>query len=607
VKNALVIAARELEEKRFVMYAAVAFAILPFIVGLIPMVNGRSPREAIALFSLVLAANFTVGLAVMTGANFVGRDLSDGRLSFYFSRPVASTSIWFGKLTAGILLVVGCFGFIILPAWMATGKAWTSFWRISLADASVLVLTIALLLFLLAHVIGTFARSRSPLIVADFAAAVVCGLVIYFLILPLGGGLAFDLIQILIIALAIALLVGLVGGGAWQLARGRLDRRRNHRALSQFLWGTMATALLIAAGFVAWVVSVKPSDLTRSVVASHSASGSFVTIAGKTPSRGDYTAAWVMNLDDGRNIRIDARSSWGVQYTRDGRSVFWPLFDRNAELRRFTRGDAKPADTGLTTQGNFIFLSDDGGRIATVNHEILSVYDVAQKRSLVSARMPLARMARGTFLSPDHFRLYAQTQSELKIFELDVPARALRETGSISSATAVLISLDPTGSRMVAHELRSNTVTLNNARTGAVIKTLLQGSNVSSARSLRDGRITIVDAPRNELVLHLFAPDGTPLRDIPLGPGDDTWFAGDDGTRVVLMIESLRQPRALIAVDLNRGVIERRETDVSGWVGSSWWLDVLPPIQPLKEVVYKDIQGHVMTWNPATGAKRRIV
>jgi hypothetical protein len=313
-----------------------------------------------------------------------------------------------------------------------------------------------------------------------------------------------------------------------------------------------------------------------------------------------------MNLDDGRNIRIDARSSWGVQYTRDGRSVFWPVIGINdAELQEFTRGEAHPVDTGLATWGRFIFLSDDGGRIATVDQGILSVYDVAQKRSLVSARVPPMRMARGSFLSPDRFRLYAQTDSELKIFELDVPAHALRETGNMTFTT-VLISLDPTASRMVVRAFRSNIVTLNDARTGAAIKTLLQGSNVSSARYLRDGRIIIADAPRNAAVLHVFAPDGTPLRDIPLGAAESTRFAGDDGTRVVLMTETLSRLRSLIAVDPNRGVIERRETDVGELVGSSWWFEVLPPIQPLREVVYKDMQQHVMAWTPATGAKRRI-
>lgn len=605
MKNALVIAAREFEEKRFVAYAAVAFAVLPFLVGLIPMIHGKSPREAIVMLAVLLASGFTIGLGVITGASFVGRDLSDGRMSFYFSRPVGSMSIWFGKLTAGIVMIVGCFGLIAGPARLV-GDAWKGVWNLTFSQIAALVLTIALSLFLIAHVIGTFARSRSPLIAADFAAAVVCGVAIRFLVLPLAAGLASTLIKWLLISLAVALAVAIIGGGAWQLERGRTDRRRNHLALSQFLWSVMAVALLVATAYVVWVVSAQPADITNDVVASRSPGGPFVTIAGKTRARGDYTAAWVMNTDDGRNIRIDARSSWGVQYTRDGHSVFWPVVEGNiAELRKYTRGDAGPVDTGLTVLGDYIFPSDDGSRIATINHGILSIYDVAEKRSLASARLPEARLVRGCFVSPDVFRLYAHVGSDLRIFELDTRARTLRATGGISSVPFVFISVDPTASRMVVRASRSNVVTLNDARTGAVIRMLLNGAAVSVVRCLRDGRIVIVDVAQAGAVLHVFAPDGSPLRDIPLGPSNSTWFAGDDGTRVVLMTGRLSPSRALIAVDLNRGVIERRETGVGEWVGGGWY-DVRPPIGPLREVVYKDMEKQVVAWNPATGAKRRI-
>ncbi|HXH38955.1 MAG TPA: hypothetical protein VNN08_10030, partial [Thermoanaerobaculia bacterium] len=225
MKKALVIAAREFEEKRFVAYAALAFAILPFIFSVIPGIGGKSPRDTIAVSSLIFATGFAVALAIMSGASFVGRDLSDGRMSFYFSRPVASASIWFGKLTAAILMIVGCFVVIIAPAWLAAGKSWTTFSTMSLREATVMVLLCTLALFLIAHVIGTFARSRSPLIVADFAAAVLCGVVIRFLVLPLAAGRAEMLIAWLGIFLSIALAVAIVGGGAWQLARGRTDRR----------------------------------------------------------------------------------------------------------------------------------------------------------------------------------------------------------------------------------------------------------------------------------------------------------------------------------------------------------------------------------------------
>ncbi|MEA2237885.1 MAG: hypothetical protein QOC81_2609 [Thermoanaerobaculia bacterium] len=603
MRNALVIAAREFEEKRFVAYAALAFAALPFLIGMVPMINGRSPREAVVTLAVILATGFTAGLGVITGAGLVGRDLSDGRMSFYFSRPVGAASIWFGKLTAGIVLVVGCFGLIAAPA-SFIGGSWRKVWDVTFTQLATVVLPVALGLFLIAHVIGTFARSRSPLIVVDFVAAIVCGLAIRLLLLPLAAGSATSLINWLLIALAAALTLAIVGGGAWQLERGRTDRRRNHLALSQFLWTFMAGALLLAAGYVVWVTSAQPADITRDVIVSHAAGTPFVTVAGKTASRGDYTSAWLMNTEDGRNIRIDAHSSWGVNYTRDGRSALWHVvYGNTAELRRYTRGDAGPIDTGLTVWGDYIFPSDDGSRIATVNHGLLSIYDVTQKRSMASVRIADGKYARGLFITPDLFRLYLQTESALQVFELDVPAKVLRATGTIPPPF-VFLSLDPAASRMVVRMSRSNVVTLNDARTGAVIRTLLTGTDVSIARYLRDGRIIVTDTAQGTNVMHVFAPDGTPIREIALGNSPPASFAGDDGTLVALMTD-VPGGRELVAVDLNRGVIERRETDVSEPAHSSS-NDLRPGIAPIHEVVYKDKQNHVMAWNPATGAKRRI-
>ncbi|HXH95516.1 MAG TPA: WD40 repeat domain-containing protein [Thermoanaerobaculia bacterium] len=605
MRNALVIAAREFEEKRFVAYAAIAFAVLPFVIlNLIPMSKGKSPGEAIVILAVILSSGFTVGLGVITGATFIG-DVSAGRMSFYFSRPVGSLSIWFGKLTAGIVLIVGCFGIIAAPA-RFIGNSWASVWDITFAQLSVAVLGAAVALFLIAHVIGTFVRSRSPLIAADFVAAVVCGAVIWLLSLPLALGLAANLVKWLLIPLAIALTIAIVAGGAWQLERGRTDRRRGHLALSHFLWGAMAVALLLAAGFVWWVVSVKPADITDAVV-SHSPGTAFMTIAGKTSNRGDYVAAWLMNIDDGRSIRIDAQSARGaVQYTRDGRSALWPVLVGNvAELRLYTVGDAAPIDTGLTVWGDFIFPSDDGGRIATVNQGILSIYDVATRRSFASTRIPQTKFARGLFVTPDLFRIYLQIDSELRIFELDVRTRALRETGVISSPKYAFLSLEPTAARMVVRVAQSNVVTLNDARTGTVIRTLLTGSRASVSRCLRDGRIVVIETQPGGTVMHLFAPDGSPVRDIALGPSAPAWFAGDDGTHVVLLT-AMSGTRNLVSIDVNRGVVERREPNVGQWTQGGFY-ELRPAIGPLREVVYQDMQKHVMAWNPTTGASRRIV
>lgn len=610
MKNALVIAARELEEKRFVMFAALAFAVLPFIFGLIPGIGGKSPRDTIALSSLIFATGFVVALAVMSGASFIGRDLSDGRMSFYFSRPVASTSIWFGKLVAGILMIVGCFGVIIAPAWLASGKTWTTFSTISLTEGSAVVLQAALALFLLAHVIGTFARSRSPLIAVDFAAAVLCGVAIRFLVLPLAVGLASVLISWLSLWLVIAAAVAIVGGGAWQLQRGRTDRRRNHIALSQFLWGTMAAALLIAAGFVTWVVSVKPSDLTTNIYASHRAGSSFLVLAGRTRNRGDYHAAYLIDVSDGSDRRLDPEA-WGVggvQFTRDGRSVIVPRKEKNSvDLVIYKRGVSEPTETGLTLPPTYLFFSsDDGNRIATIVHGNLSIYDVPQKRSLVSVRVPSdGRLYyTGYFLSPDVFRLYVHTQDGLSIYELDTRVRGLTATGTIANGGWVNFALDPMVSRMIVRRHNVDGITLNDARSGAIIKTIAGGKNVLSYHFLRDGRMAIVEGLSSKTTLHILSPDGTLQRDIPFNGGERVGFLGDDGTRVVLWVANKESSLVtLVAINLDRGVVERSERRALDWTMNIW--DPRPPIEPLREVFYGDA-GHIVGWNPATGARRMV-
>ena len=619
MRNALVIAAREFEEKRFVAYAAVAFAVLPFVIlNLIPMSKGKSPAEAIVILAVILSSGFTVGLGVITGASFIG-DVSSGRMSFYFSRPLGAASIWFGKLLASIILIVGCFGIIATPA-RFLGGAWTGLWDITFTQLTVQILTAAIGSFLIAHVVGTFVRSRSPFIAVDFAAAVVCGVAIWLLVMPLADGLAKSLVGWLLVALAAALIIAIIAGGLWQLERGRTDRRRGHLALSQFLWSVMAVALLIAAGFVSWVVSVAPSDLTR-VIAWHAPGGQFLLLAGETRHRADYHAAFLIDVEDGSVRKIRGQSIREMRFSRDGNSAIAVSTAHGlSDLVVYKRGVAEPVETGLTlSPADPFFVSDDSSRIAVIGRGLLSVYDVAHKRSLLSVRVPgeLKSHYRGSFVSPDLFRLYVASPNGVSVFELDLRTRGFQSTGAFGNTMG--FTLDPGGQRMLVRQ-PGGSITLSDARTGAPIKTLTSGTAVFTARFLRDGRIAIVDEipPKKPLLfatlgprLHILSPEGVTQHDYQLEQSiGEASFVGDDGTRLVLRTATTgsRSPaefrsRRLVALNLDRGVIERSEPGVFEW-SIEVNADTRPPIQPLREVFYSDGAGRIVGWSPATGAKR---
>src|SRR5581483_6444676 len=187
----LVIARRELAEKRFVFVTALAFLALALIVPFMPGVHDGERAGALIVGSLILATALSVGLAAILGGSIVGRELSDGRLSFYFSKPIPATAIWWGKLLAAATLIVASFGIVGFPALVAGGAAALSGWT---AEGTWSIFAFILFgagaLFLLSHVIATLVRSRSAWFLFDFVAAVICGTAMWMLMRALLAGFA---------------------------------------------------------------------------------------------------------------------------------------------------------------------------------------------------------------------------------------------------------------------------------------------------------------------------------------------------------------------------------------------------------------------------------
>jgi ABC-type transport system involved in multi-copper enzyme maturation permease subunit len=530
MRHAFVIARRELGEKRFVALAAAAFAVLPFLLAAIPVIRGRNGSgEVIAVGAGLLAIGFTGGLALILGGTIVGRDLSEGRLSFYFARPVGAASIWFGKVAGAVALIAGVFAIIVLPARIAAAGAWQHSWGRNALLLALAVIGSAVALFFVAHVIGSFVRSRSAWIGVDFVALSLAGLAVFLILRPLLDAGAFDATKTLAIAIGSGVAMALIGCGAWQLERGRTDRRRSHTALSQFLWAVIGATLILAGAFVAWMLAAKPSDL-KSVEAETQSHGPWVMVTGYARGRMDYHPAFVYNAETGAYSRFPTRAGREM-FTRDGASIVSGRYDKRTNtlemLRRPVAADAEEP-TGLTLAGIADFNADDDGSriVSTDNKGIVTVYDVPQKKSLVSARLPESsgRVFGMYFLSPELVRLHTINreggQVTLHIFDLDVTKRSLQPAGEFARQAKYFgVTANADGSRLLVRD-RPNLYVLD-GHTAALQQTI-PAAELRGSTFLRDGGVAILTDAGGHSTIEVRDAAGTPVRTLTI-PLAHTW------------------------------------------------------------------------------------
>jgi ABC-type transport system involved in multi-copper enzyme maturation permease subunit len=595
MKNTLVITRRELTEKRFVLLTAIAFAFLAVIVPFVPGVHSGERRNALALASLIFATGFTGGLAAILGANIIGRELSDGRLSYYFSKPVSAASIWFGKLIAATVLIVVSFAIIISPAFFAgiTGviRTWTNLGdslptiRIILATASVL--------FLLGHVISTFVRSRSVWLVVDFVAATVCGIAVWMIGRALLLGYAIELTRRVWFFLAVFAALAIVAGGFWQVARGRTDRKRSHVELSRFLWMALGCALLVLTGFAVWVTSISFSALVPESL-DQSSKGTWAVISGTGDHRGDYRASFLYNLHDGNAHRIPfALGQWtSTEFSGDEKTVAWvsraTLAPSGASTELYLAKLDSPTPqiiaTGIPFTGNYS-LSDDGSRaVVTAFGNLVTVYDLASRASLGSVRVPNARWVIPVFVSNDVVRIVDHLNHATLVYEFDVAGKIFRQTGE---APVEFWRFNADKTRTIAYWKRPD-ITIYDARTGQALTTI--PIQAATAKFLRDGRIAAIDE-RN--VLHVFKADGAPIRSIAL-PAEPMSPISDVGNGLVVVVVKMRQTD--VVIDIDRGAIVRTETGLT------------PAYHGQGPLLLCSNQTHdLIVWNPATGEKRMVL
>lgn len=430
---AILIAGRELRDRSRLLLIATMLAVIPFIAAL----TLRDQRQTgMAMTASFLAVGYAAVVALTLGISAIGRELTEKRSSFLFSKPVSPAAMWFGKTAAAVMICLGAFAIVVLPTYVLARDGWRDLWgRSGLGALYAIVLCVAL--FFGGHVASTMLRSRSSRVLLDVAFLVMAVFALFAMLRPVvvagGGAVAMKVV----IGVGIALLAVFIAAPVWQLARGRIDPLRNHLALSTVLWSAVAVILIVAAAYVSWVTAPPLSSVTHVLGLDQSPTGEWAFVSGIAPDRGTFMTSYLIDTRTGHGERLTLPLMTDVQFSADGKVAAW--FENDALLPRFaapgldardmlvaahaTYGtgrfrlytrrlepDAKHVATPLTAPlPQRVQLSDDGSRVALATNQGVEVYEVATGRFV--AATPRAEQSVGAmlFVTPDRLRIFGST------------------------------------------------------------------------------------------------------------------------------------------------------------------------------------------------------
>ena len=630
----LTIAARELRERSFVFVTAAVMSLVPFIPSLFP-VSRTADRLLVIIFTgTVGALAFAIALSIVMGGSMVARELADKRLSFYFSKPVSASAIWFGKVVGAIVTIALCCAIVWTPALLVGHSEWRTGVGLSTGFLILVIAVSAISILLISHAVNTAVRSRSPIVVLDLALFTVSAVVLWQLVRPFFVSNTTVLFQRVLVGVIVMVPIAILAGGAWQLSRGRTDIRRSHRELSLFFWSAMAIVLLIAGSYVGWVFSAGPADIRINGVVS-TADANWVGISGTAKYRGDYRPTFVIDAKTRRSIRMFG-SSWmsNAEFTHSGDAVLSldataSSFDRRGEVHLIRLNGAGSDDaTGIVVSSSrsTVVVSDDLCRLATYDASLLSVHDLASKTQLASVRIPFGVAAQMFFVNDDLVRLYANNtrgsnghavQQEMRIYEFNAKTRELVQTGSMTAMAAwMIVRANTDGSTLVVNQYGGPDgpkLRLLDGRTGAE-RAVVDGRVSFQVAPLRDGGVAFIARKGDSCSARILDAKGSIVADIPLGTrgwgGMIEVVPGRKYIATVLRPVSARSQGTndwdLYVVDAQRGVVDRVE---HGFALTSMFSNGdMRSLEPAAgEYIVVDAQNAIWRWNALTGARVRVL
>ena len=564
---------RELTARRDLLWLAVAVVAGAFLLPYLPGIEGPTRTELWETASMFCALAVGYLLAVGLGATTFGADLSEGRLGFFFARPVNGASIWVGRITAVVTLVLVSELISLIPVafirpvdiQLLTRFGW---WIL------VPFVVAPVVLVLLAHAVSMMARARTAWLLLDVIGFMAAAVVVWAVLRPLvlwGNHIAVWAIGLAFAAAAIA---ALALAGAAGVVFGRTDLRRVHGALSLALWISLAAFWAGVASYGHWLNDFGPRDLGEAWLEKVDPTGTWAVVGGTAPSRLDIGRRFIVSMKDRRYVTLLhplTRRSWNQRrpmFSDSGEVAAWFVDERKDRPQDLwwvdlTAGDTKPVQTTITSPQVWDFdLSSDGSRILIATREgLVSVYDLVDE-SLVS----MARLPEGLEESDCSFvdettircqldRYFSNNEEEKwRVAEIDIDTGEVSVTGEIelSKKDSWPRVTDTRSSLRILSDCPGENcrLRLHDPRTGALQEERPLPKWATNAYFLKDGRLFASqrDWPRTLAV---------GLEDADTGLWTIHEFDESPGARVGQEV----LPAQLVIFDLARDPLGRTTTD----------------------------------------------
>jgi hypothetical protein len=602
------VAARTLVEHRNVLAAAAVAALLPLLAPLLPGTDASPAADARAAAATIIGAGFALVVALLHGATCIARDLRERRMSFFLARPLSASSLWFGRVLAGVLLS----GATLLIAWLPTTLLDPQPPRTVSLPAGLVGTVLAVLLgaVVLGHALGVMLSSRSVWLAFDVAALATLAAWGAALIHGVASTGEADFVWAYATTLAGTALAGLVLAGLAQVEFGRTDSRAGHRALSLAVWGALAAALVPLTGYTGFLLNPTLRSVTfvDEIVTAPGSSTVLVSCGGRW--RNDCASLFAVDTSTGASARLarPVRSPGPLALSGDGSRAAWQeaphrpgpvVVARLGDLR--TYGPERAVHLAVGATAHAVALSDDGRLLAVVTEGIASVIEVDGGRLVTAARLDTDSEARVAFVSDRRLRIeageapFGGRPMVLSVAELDLVGGEIVKTGRLE--------LPDGGGLLVARGPGYATAVLRERRGDELILTLVDGWTLTRRAELArrqvplggripfrwgvlgvtvltDGRIVVGEATLSGARLTVFDAAGVPTRTIDLGHWRDIRVGAEllPGQLAVALSKAIpswgTDPEAwdaYLSVDAGSGDTTQLGAGMAPWAASARW------------------------------------